>query len=78
MTAIKTSQALILDEAHRKRLGGKRLFERITGNGTIAAAVMVLAAVAAVIWANTDLYYPIHDFLAQPVTVALGSLSFNL
>lgn len=78
MTAIKTSQALILDEAHRKRLGGKRLFERITGNGTIAAAVMVLAAVAAVICANTDLYYPIHDFLAQPVTVALGPLSFSM
>ena len=61
MTAIKTSHALILDEAHRKRLGGKRLFERITGNGTIAAAVRVLAAVAAVICANTDLDDPIWD-----------------
>ena len=72
------NQVYILDEAHQRRLGQKRLFERVTGNGTIAAAVMVLAAIVAVVAANTDLYYSIHDFLAQPVTLAVGPLSFSM
>jgi Na+:H+ antiporter, NhaA family len=57
-----------------KRCARRRGLERITGNGTIAAAVMVLAAIAAVIVANTDAYYPVQEFLEQPLGFTVGPL----
>ena len=39
------------------------------------AAVMVLAAIAAVVCANTAAYEPIHHFLEQELFVGLGSLT---
>ncbi|MFR2031075.1 MAG: hypothetical protein ACLS3M_06560 [Collinsella sp.] len=45
----------------RKRFERRHL-ERIAENGTISAAVMVFAAIAAVICANTDAYEAIHHF----------------
>ncbi len=68
----------LISSTQRRRLEKKHALDRITSNGTIAAAVMVLAAVAAVVCANTDAYYPIHEFLAQPVTVGFGPWSFTL
>ena len=38
----------------RKRFERHDIWERIAENGTISAAVMVIAAIAAVICANTD------------------------
>ena len=57
-----------------KRCARRRGLERITSNGTIAAAVMVLAAIAAVIVANTDAYYPVQEFLEQPLGFTVGPL----
>lgn len=46
----------------RKRFERHDIWERIAENGTISAAVMVFAAIAAVICANTDAYEAIHHF----------------
>ena len=62
---------VILPERQRRRLERRDLYERITSNGTISAAVMVLAAVAAVIVANTDAYFAVHEFLTTPLILEL-------
>ena len=68
----------LFDAAQRKRLERHDLWDRVTSNGTISAAVMVLAAIAAVVCANTDAYEPIHHFLEQELFVGLGSLTAGL
>lgn len=62
----------------RKRFERHDIWERIAENGTISAAVMVIAAIAAVICANTDAYEAIHHFLETPLYVGLGSLTAGL
>ena len=62
----------------RKRFERHDIWERITENGTISAAVMVFAAIAAVICANTDAYEAIHHFLETPLYVGLGNLTAGL
>lgn len=68
----------LFDTAQRKRLERHDLWDRVTSNGTISAAVMVLAAIAAVVCANTAAYEPIHHFLEQELFVGLGSLAAGL
>lgn len=68
----------LFDAAQRKRLERHDLWDRVTSNGTISAAVMVLAAIAAVVCANTAAYEPIHHFLEQELFVGLGSLAAGL
>lgn len=55
-----------------RRIEYRPAVERITGNGTIAAAVMVLAAIAAVIVANTDAYFPVRELLETPLAIQIG------
>lgn len=62
----------------RKRFERHDIWERIAENGTISAAVMVFAAIAAVICANTDAYEVIHHFLETPLYVGLGNLTAGL
>ena len=62
----------------RKRFERHDIWERIAENGTISAAVMVIAAIAAVICANTDAYEAIHHFLETPLYVGLGNLTAGL
>ena len=64
-----TSQYLF-NETQRKRIKRRYAYEVITENGTVSAAVMVIAAIAAVICANTDVYEPIHQFLSEPIGIA--------
>ena len=68
----------LFTEMQRKRIARHDLWERITGNGTISAAVMVLAALAAVVCANTDAYEAIHHFLLEPITFGVGSFSVSM
>lgn len=68
----------LISDQQRIRLERRSMLERITSNGTISACVMIVAAIAAVICANTDAYYVIHDFIAQSMTIAVGSWSFTL
>ena len=50
----------------RKRFERHDIWERIAENGTISAAVMVIAAIAAVICANTDAYEAIPSPFWRP------------
>lgn len=63
----------LFTEAQRRRIRLHDMWERISENGTIAAAVMVLAAVAAVVCANSDAAEAIHHVLMEPVHVGLGA-----
>lgn len=71
MDALEAREQLF-DKRQRKRFERHDIWERISENGTISAAVMVLAAVAAVICANTDAYEPIHHVLEAPLRFGLG------
>ena len=68
----------LFTDTQRKRFERHDIWERITENGTISAAVMVLAAVAAVICANTDAYTAVHHFLMEPITIGLGALTASM
>ena len=63
----------LFNETQRKRIARRDIWERISENGTIAAAVMVVAAIAAVICANSDAYEAIHHILMEPIHVGIGS-----
>ncbi len=54
------------------------MWERITSNGTISAAVMIAAALAAVICANTPLYEPLHAWFELPVVIGAGGWELSL
>ena len=58
-----------------RRIERRPALERITSNGTIAAAVMVLAAIAAVIVANTNAYYPVKELLEPPLAIQVGAFT---
>ena len=77
-TISSQGMAALVDDRARRRLERKSTLERITSNGTISALVMIAAAVAAVICANTDAYETIHAALLEPITIALGPWSFSL
>ena len=63
----------LFNETQRKRIERRDIWEHISENGTIAAAVMVVAAIAAVICANSDAYEAIHHILMEPIHVGIGS-----
>ena len=48
--------------------------EEITSNGTIAAAVMVGAALLALVVANSPAYEAVEHFLLQPLSIGIGGL----
>jgi len=50
----------------------------VTSNGTIAAAVMVIAALVAVALANSSAYERLHEFLEVPLLLGIGSLSVSI
>ena len=70
--------AVFSSDADLRRLRRKSMLEHITGNGTISAAVMILAAVAAVACANLPAYDAIHEWMQLPVTIAIGGFEFSL
>ncbi len=68
----------LFTEKQRKRIERRDTWQRISENGTVSAAVMVLAAVVAVICANTDAYEAIHHFLMEPIHVGIGALTAEI
>lgn len=65
----------IFDEpAVIRRLEQRSLFEDITSNGTVAAATMVLAAILAVIVANSPAYELVERILEAEISFTLGSI----
>ncbi len=65
---------IVAVDAVARRCARKPALQRITGNGTIAAGVMVLAAILAVIVANTDAYFGVREFLEAPLVLQVGPL----
>ena len=78
MPGAVTTSNIVAVPAVARRCAKKRGLARITENGTIAAAVMVVAAIAAVIVANTDAYYPVQEFLEQPLAFTVGPLTCTI
>lgn len=70
--------AVLISDRDRRRLERKSTWERITSNGTISAAVMIVAAVLAVVCANTPLYDALHEWFARPVIIAIAGWEFSL
>lgn len=69
----------IFDEpAVIRRLEQRSAFEGVTSNGTVAAAVMVFAAILAVIVANSPAHEVVAHLLEAPLGVVLGSFSFSI
>lgn len=73
--SFQSTTHIIREDAVARRLERRGKFERITSNGTIAAAVMVVAAVLAVIVANTPAYEPVHEFFETSIGFKIGSLT---
>ncbi|MDM8300657.1 Na+/H+ antiporter NhaA [Collinsella tanakaei] len=66
-----------MSDEQRLRIERRSVLDRIASNGTISACVMILAAVAAVICANTDAYYALHEWFALPVSIGIAGWEFS-
>lgn len=69
---------IIAEPAVVARLSRITAFDAIASNGTIAAAVMVMAALLAVIVANSPAYELVHEFLEARLSVSLGPLTMTM
>ena len=63
---------IIREPAVVRRRDQRNALEKVTSNGTIAAAVMVGAALLAVIVANSGAYEAVHHFLETPLELRIG------
>ena len=69
----------IFDEpAVIRRLEQRSVFEDITSNGTVAAAVMVLAAILAVVVANSPAYAVVEETLMSTIGFTIGPLTVDI
>lgn len=76
---IESMRTFIFDEpAVIRRLEQRSTFEGITSNGTIAAAVMVFAALLAVVVANSPLYEAVEHALTARVGIVVGPLELGM
>ncbi|MDD3486517.1 MAG: Na+/H+ antiporter NhaA, partial [Atopobiaceae bacterium] len=57
-----------------RRVARRPAWQRLTSNGTVAAAVMVFAAILAIIVANSSAYEVVHEALSTPLTLGVGDL----
>ena len=64
--------AIVREEPVARRIERRNAIQEITSNGTVAAAAMVLAAILAVIVANTPAYEPVHHFFETQVGLVIG------
>ena len=70
--------AIIREEPVARRVERRGAIQEITSNGTVAAAAMVLAAILAVVVANTPAYEPVHHFFETRVGLVLGAFTPSL
>ncbi|WP_072375010.1 Na+/H+ antiporter NhaA [Thermophilibacter mediterraneus] len=74
-----TRPGAIFDEpAVVRRLERKGALRAVTGSSTVAAAVMVGAALLALVVANTPLYDAVEHVLGLPLVVGVGRLTVSL
>ncbi len=78
-TTIETSpEAIIAEPAVVKRLSTANAIDNITSNGTIAAAVMVIAAILAVVVANSPAYEVVREILEAELSITLGPVTMGM
>ena len=58
-----------------RRIEQRSAVHKVTSNGTIAAAVMVFAAIAAVITANSPAYEVVEEVLHAPLSLGIGPMT---
>ena len=61
-----------------RRIEQRSAVHKVISNGTIAAAVMVFAAIAAVITANSPAYEVIEEVLHAPLSLGIGPATFSI
>ena len=71
-------EEIIRVDAVAQRIEKRDSRHKITSNGTIAAAVMVLAAILAVIVANSPAYETVHHFFETGLTLGIGDWSATI
>lgn len=71
-------EEIIRVDAVAQRIEKRDSRHKITSNGTIAAAVMVLAAILAVIVANTPAYETVRHFFETGLTLGIGDWSATI
>ena len=69
---------IIRENAVARRAERRSALAVFTSNGTIAAATMVVAAILAVIVANTPAYEPVHHFFETRIGLIAGGWSATL
>ena len=75
---VASRRGIIGEPAVIRRLNQRTKFDEITSNGTIAAAVMVVAALLAVTVANSPIYEHVLEILEAPITVGVAEFSLSI
>lgn len=70
--------SIIAEPAVVNRLSRASAIDRITSNGTIAAAVMVMAALLAVVVANSSAYELVHHILEAELSFTVGGFTAGM
>ena len=73
-TSSGTLTSIYEEPAVIKRTQRSGALEEVTSNGTVAAAVMVGAALLALVVANSPAYEAVEHFLMQPLTIGFGDI----
>ncbi|HJA28667.1 MAG TPA: Na+/H+ antiporter NhaA [Candidatus Olsenella pullicola] len=73
-----TRPSIFREPAVIRRLERRSALRTVTGSSTVAAAVMVVAALLALAVANTPLYEGVEYLLALPLEVGVGRLTVSL
>ena len=71
---LRKRSAIIGEPAVVRRMSRRTSLQKVTSNGTIAAAVMVAAALLAVIVANSPAYEAVEHVLQAPLSITIGGL----
>ena len=75
---LRKRSAIIGEPAVVRRMSRTTSLQKVTSNGTIAAAVMVAAALLAVIVANSPAYEAVEHVLQAPLSITIGGLTASM
>ena len=75
---VASRRGIIGEPAVIRRLNQRSKLDEITSNGTIAAGVMVVAALLAVTVANSPFYEVVHELLEAPIMVGVSEFTLSI
>ena len=75
---LRKRSAIIGEPAVVRRMSRTTSLQKVTSNGTIAAAVMVAAALLAVIVANSPAYEAVEHVFQAPLSITIGGLTASM